>query len=201
MDIFPLLDELRTIACNGLQYATNPFDLERYQRLLELTSQRYADTLDLPAAEVRQRLTGELGYITPKVGAEAAIFDEDGHVLLVKRADDGCWCLPCGWINPNETPAEAAQRETQEETGLQVQVDELVGVFTRKPSAIHGPHTAIAIVYLCAITGGEQRISHETTDIAYWNIEDVPAWHELQQSYAQAAYARWQSHHAAQRTL
>lgn len=197
MDAFPLLDELRTIACNGLTFATNPFDIERYQRLLEITSQYYGQALDLPAAEVRQRLRGELGYVTPKVGAEAAIFDEDGRILLVRRSDDGCWCLPCGWINPNESPAEAAQRETHEETGLEVQVDELVDVFTRKPSALHGPHTAIAIVFLCTITGGEQRVSHETTDITYWRIEDVPAWHELHQSYAQAAHARWRTRQAA----
>lgn len=193
MDAFPLLDELRTIACNGLNYATNPFDLERYQRLLELTSQYYGHALDLPAAEVRQRLRAELGYITPKVGAEAAIFDEEGRILLVRRADDGCWCLPCGWISPNESPAEAAQRETQEETGFQVRVDELVDVFTRKPSAANGPHTAIAILFLCTITGGEMRRSHETTEIAYWHIEDVSAWHELHHAYARAAHAHWQA--------
>jgi ADP-ribose pyrophosphatase YjhB (NUDIX family) len=200
MDAFPLLDELRTIACNGLNYATDPFDIERYQRLLDLASQYYGQALETPAPEVRQRLSTELGYVTPKVGAEAAVLDEDGRLLLVRRADDGCWCLPCGWINPNESPAEAATREAQEETGFQVRVDELVDVFTRKPSATNGPHTAIAIVYLCTITGGEKRTSHETTDIAYWQIEDVPAWHELHQQYAKAAHTRWQANHAGKGT-
>ncbi len=196
MDALPLLDELRTIACNGLNYSTNPFDIERYQRLLELASQYYGHALDMPTTEVRQRLSAELGYVTPKVGADAAIFDEEGRLLLVRRSDDGCWCLPCGWLNPNESPAEAAQRETWEETGFQVQVDELVDIFTRKPSAAHGPHTAIAVVFLCTITGGEKRVSHETADIAYWHSEDVPAWHELHHSYATAARARWQARRA-----
>src|SRR5919108_5010859 len=98
MDILPLLDELRTIARNGLTYATNSYDIERYQRLLDLACAYYGQALDLPPVEVRRRLSAELGYITPKVGADAALFDDEGRILLVLRADDERWCLPCGWV-------------------------------------------------------------------------------------------------------
>ena len=192
LDIFSLLDELQTIARNGLAYATNPYDLERYQRLLELATGQYARLLDLPPAEVRKRFAAELGYITPKVGAEAAVFDRAGNILLVRRSDDGQWCLPCGWVEPNESPAEAAVRETREETGLEVRVVRLVDVFTRKPNVGHGPHTAVAVVYLCDVTGGALRGSHESTDLRYWRLEDVPAWHELHRQYAFAARSAWE---------
>jgi hypothetical protein len=82
MDIFPLLDELQTIARNGLNYAENPYDRERYTRLMELVSHYYEQTLDLPAEEVKRRFAAEVGYITPKVGADAAIFDDEGRILL-----------------------------------------------------------------------------------------------------------------------
>lgn len=118
MEILGLLDELRTMACNGLTYATNPYDRERYERLLHLTSQSYAEILDLPSEKIREQLRAELGYITPKVGADAAIFDDEGRILLHLRADDRCWCLPYstprskyGWENSmhRETPrADAA---------------------------------------------------------------------------------------------
>ncbi len=191
MDIFPLLDELRTIARNGLTYATNGYDIERYQRLLDITCDLYSETLAMPSAEVRGHLIAELGYVTPKVGAEGAIFDDDGRILLVKRTDDGRYCLPCGWLSPNESPAEAVVREVYEETGFNVRVLRLVDVFTRKPSVELGPHTAIALLYLCEITGGAARESHETTDIGSWTIEDVPAWHELHHTNALAARERW----------
>src|SRR5512137_3194114 len=178
MDILSLLDELQTIACNGLNFATNPYDRERYERLLELASTYYGQALDLPPFEVRRRLCAELGYITPKVGAEAAIFDAEGRMLLVRRSDDGRWCLPCGWVEPNESPAEAAVREAREETGLLVRTARLVDVLTRKADQGFGPHSAIAVVYLCEVVGGTVKAAHEVTEVRYCRIADVDEWHE-----------------------
>lgn len=192
MDILPLLDEIQTIARNGLAYAENPFDRERYERLMALASQYYGQALDLPAEEVRQRLSAELGYVTPKVGADGAIFNDEGHILLVRRADNGRWCLPCGWMEPNETTAQTAVREVKEETGLDVSIVQLVNVFTRLPDALYGPHTAVAVVYLCEVTGGTLQVSHESLEARYWHPNAVPAWHELHYDYAQAAFLCWQ---------
>lgn len=191
MDILPLLDELQTIARTGLNFTESPYDRERYERLLQLAVEYYGQALDLPPADVRARLTQELGYITPKVGAEAGIFDEEGRILLVQRSDDQRWCLPCGWVDPNETPAQAAVRETREEVGLEVRIVRLADVLTRLPSAEMGPHTAVAVIYLCEITGGEITLSHECLDARYRRIEDVPTWHELHQRYAEAARDCW----------
>lgn len=193
MDILPLLDELQVIACNGLNFATSAYDRERYERLLALASRYLGQALDLPPPEVRARLRAELGYITPKVGAEAAIFDRDGTVLLVRRSDDGRWCLPCGWVEPNESPAEAAVREAREETGLVVRATRLVDVFTRKADQGFGPHSAIAVLYLCDVVGGAIRVSHEITEARYCRIADVIEWHERHREYAEAAHAAWLS--------
>ncbi len=193
MDILFLLDELQTIARNGLNYSTNPFDRERYERLMALASRYYGAALDVAPAAVRERLVAELGYITPKVGAEAAVFDAEGRILLVRRSDDGRWCLPCGWVEPNETPAEAAVRETREETGLEVRPLRLVDVLTRKPAMGFGPHTTIAVIYLCEVTGGKLGVSHEVVEVGFRRIEDVTDWHELHRQYAMAARAAWKS--------
>ncbi len=78
-----LLDELQTIARNGLEYTTDPFDRERYAQLLAVTVAAYGAVLDVPALEIRARLAREFGYITPKVGADAAIFDDAGRILVM----------------------------------------------------------------------------------------------------------------------
>jgi len=88
MDFLALLDEIRILAQNGLEYTDDAFDRRRYERLLEIVTESYGDTLRLPPSEVHARFSRELGHITPKVGAEVAIFDADGRILLIRRTDD-----------------------------------------------------------------------------------------------------------------
>jgi ADP-ribose pyrophosphatase YjhB (NUDIX family) len=187
----PLLDELQIIARNGLHYTHDPYDRERYERLMELTTRAYGEALGLPPPEVRERLSKELGHATPKVGADAAIFNAAGEILLVLRADDHCWCLPCGWVEPDESPAEAAVRETREETGLAVQPTQLIDVFYRPAGFYTGAHALVAVVYLCVVVGGNLTVSHEHLDARYWPIDAVTAWHANHRDYAVAAHRLW----------
>lgn len=195
MDIFALLDDIQTIARNGLHYSRDPYERERYERLLTLAAQTYSDQLALPDAAIRARFRAEFGHITPKVGASAAIFNEHGHILLMDRADGHGWCLPCGWVEANERPAEAAVREAREETGLTVTVRQLVGVFTRMPDGRYGPHTMIGVVHLCDVVGGELTLSHEGLGLRYWPLGAVDRWFATHEQYARAAHAMWQSAH------
>lgn len=193
MDILSLFEQMQHIARNGLNYAQNPYDRERYDKLLALTTQSYSTLLAEPAENIRAFFAAELGHITPKVGADAAIFNERGEILLMERVDGSGWCLPCGWVEPQERPCEAAVREVWEETGLKVEVQQLVGVFTRMPSQKFGPHTMIAVVHLCRVVGGRLTLSPEGLDLRYWPIDDVPDWHGIHEKYARAAYKMWQS--------
>ncbi len=193
MDIFLLLDQLQHIARNGLTYAKNPYDKERYEKLLEISSQTYGELLEQPAEKFKLAFSSELGHITPKVGADAAIFNDKGEILLMERADTGDWCLPCGWVEALERPSDAAVREVWEETGLIVEVKQLVGVFTRMPSPKFGPHTMIAVVHLCQVVGGELTLSHEGLDLRYWPIDEMTNWHGIHEKYARAAHKMWQS--------
>jgi ADP-ribose pyrophosphatase YjhB (NUDIX family) len=193
MDIFALLDEVQVIARNGLNYASSAYDRERYERLLELATQTYGELLDAPEGEIRARLLRETGYITPKVGADAAIFNPQGEILLMERSDGSGWCLPCGWVEPNEKPVETAVREAREETGLEVEVKRLVGVFTRMPGDKNGPHTMIAVVHLCEVVGGELTLSHEGLSLRYWPIDEVQDWHATHEKYARAAFEVWKA--------
>jgi ADP-ribose pyrophosphatase YjhB (NUDIX family) len=147
----------------------------------------------VPNEKIRARFLREIGYITPKVGADAAIFNTGGEILLMERADGSGWCLPCGWVEPNEKPVEAVIREVREETGLEIEVKQLVGVFTRMPSATNGPHTMIAIVHLCEVVGGTLTLSHEGSALRYWSIDEVQDWHATHERYARAAFEMWRS--------
>ena len=194
--LLALLDELRVIAQNGLEYGDDGHDAhdeERYRRLLDLTSEWYGVALDLPPAAVRDRLAAELGHATAKVGANAAVFDDDGRILLVRRADNGRWDLPGGFVEPNETPPEAAVREAREEAGVEVSVAELVGVYSVGPDDEGSPHahTHVPIVYRCERIGGELDGSHESAAVRFRHVDDVSAWHTKNEQFARDAHERW----------
>ncbi|HSH01325.1 MAG TPA: NUDIX hydrolase N-terminal domain-containing protein [Anaerolineae bacterium] len=190
-DIITLLEAVQTIARNGLHYTESVYDRERYQSLLDLCQQTYAPLLNWPEAQVQARLQAEFGTITPKIGADAAIFNDDGHILLMDRVDGTGWCLPCGWVDPNEKPCDTVIREVFEETGLHVEIDRFVGVFSRLASQENGPHSLVAVVHLCRIVGGELTLSHEGLALRYWPIADVPRWHGTHHQYARAAHTMW----------
>lgn len=189
MDVFTLLDEVQTIARNGLAYAENPFDRERYERLSEVATRSYAERLGLPGDVVAARFAQEVGYITPKVGADAAIFDAQERVLVERRSDDDCWGLIAGWVEPGESPAETVVREAREETGLDIAVLQLVDVIARPANVGYGPHAMVAVLYLCEVVGGTPALSHEVTDLAYRHIDEVHPWHSNHEQFARRALA------------
>jgi ADP-ribose pyrophosphatase YjhB (NUDIX family) len=194
MDALPLLEKLQAIAKLGLHYSQNIYDTQRYEQLLALTEEYYGHALEMPAPEVheRQKHGLELLGICPVLGADAAIFDEDGKILLMKRTDNEKWCMPCGLNEVGESPEQAAMREAKEETGLDVRILELVGVYTRFPNAEYTPYTLVSTVYLCQVVGGTLQSSHEDLGLAYWDLDDVPIWHANQEQQARDALAVWQ---------
>jgi ADP-ribose pyrophosphatase YjhB (NUDIX family) len=189
IDRLSLLDELQAIARTGLAYAENPYDIERYEHLLDLAVRGYESALDLPGSEIRERLARDLGYVTTKVGADAAIFDADERILLVQRADDASWGLVAGWVEPGEDPAATVVREVREEVGLDVTEVELVAAVGRAASAEYGPHGAVALVFLCTVGPGEPVPNHESLQVAYRRIEEVDPWHKNHDRLAELALA------------
>lgn len=186
-----LLEEIRAIAQLGLNYSNDVYDRERYERLLNLASSEYACLSDLPPQVIGDRFRAELGYITPKVGVSAAIFNPKGEILLVRRTDDLSWCLPSGWAEVNETPQQSLAREVREETGLIVDIKDLIRLGTRMPGDFGLPHTTYHLQFWCEISAGTVTESHETTDVGFYPIDTKRQWHLDHQQEALAALKFW----------
>ena len=186
----PFLDEVRAIAETGLHYADNPFDRERYDRLLELAVDGYAAHSGLSPAEVRARFAADVGHRTTKVGVDAAVFDDRDRILLVRRTDNDRWGLVAGWCEPGEAPPQTALRELHEEAGVEGRVEQLVGVFHRPATAGENPHGFVSIVYLCTITGGTLTPQpHEVIELAFRDVDELAddEWHMHHAALARAA--------------
>ena len=182
-----ILDEIRAIGKNGLHFAQNPHDQERYQRLLEIATINLSQLSDLDQQKVSERFRQEIGYSTPKLGVDAALFDDQQRILLIRRTDDDKWSLPCGWVEVGESPIQAIIREVKEETGLDVKPTHILGIYNTEACAPHRPHNCCHILYLCTRTAGDLRISSESKDTGYFNINDVTQWHEGHKKVAKDA--------------
>ena len=123
--------------------------------------------------------TNYIGWIRERVGHEpiflnfaaAFILNEQGQILLQKRSDAHAWGLPGGAMELGESAEKAMLREVKEETGLVVQVDSFLGVYTnyfhRYPNGDQAQ--TIALFFICSIIGGHlQSNQDETLDLRFF---------------------------------
>lgn len=167
--------ELHSLAQVGLEYADNGYDAERYGRLLELAADMTASLAAGDPEPVRMLMLERTGYVTPKLDVRAAVFDEQGRILLVQEAVDRAWSPPGGWADVNESLTEGAVREVEEESGYLVVAGRLLGLYERErwghpPS----PHFTYKAVVACRLVGGEPRASHETLDVGWFARDALP---------------------------
>lgn len=102
------------------------------------------------------------------VGAFAIIFDNQGRVLLVHRRDMDVWELPGGGVESGELPTEAAVREVREESGLEVTVERLVGVYGKEAK------DELVFAFVCRAVGGVLGPSDETDACAFFDTDTIP---------------------------
>jgi ADP-ribose pyrophosphatase YjhB (NUDIX family) len=106
----------------------------------------------------------------PGLAVNIAVIHQ-GQVLLTKREDFEVWCLPGGGVDEGESLAEAAIRETREETGLDVELTHLVGTYSR----LGGFPDVHAALYTARPIGGEIRLQPgETIEVRYFPFDQLP---------------------------
>ena len=107
----------------------------------------------------------------PIIGVNVAII-QDGKVLLTKRRDFEVWCLPGGEVDNGETLVEAAKREAREEVGLEVQLERLVGIYSRPQWLSVGSHV---VVFLAKVVGGVLTIqTKEVMEAQFFTMDELP---------------------------
>ncbi len=175
--LMPFLEQVLATAQAGLTYSRDRFDIERFHRLERAAAELIASGMDHSPEHVLDWIRLDSGYPTPKIDVRAIVIDRDERVLLVREASDGLWTLPGGWCDINESPADAAMRETREETGLIVRAVRLLAVFDKNKHA-HPPQIphAIKFFFLCEVEGGTlSQSTDETTAAAYHEWHALPA--------------------------
>jgi ADP-ribose pyrophosphatase YjhB (NUDIX family) len=119
---------------------------------------------------------GKVGKLA--LGCSATIFDPSRQkVLLTRRTDNGRWCLPGGRAESGESVIETCVRETLEETGLEVRIVRLLGVYSSPHRLVEYPdgnrYHIVALNFEVEPIGGALTISDETTAYGYFSWDEI----------------------------
>lgn len=165
--------EIQSLAQSGLAYTDNVYDVERYERLREISAEMLAEKTDLRIEKVTDLFCNETGYQTPKIDTRAAIF-KDNKILLVHE-NNNTWSLPGGWCDVLESVKSNTIKEVKEETGLDVETIKVIAIQDRnkhnKPIYAYG---VCKVFILCDVIGGEFKKNIETTEIKYFSLDEIP---------------------------
>ena len=172
-------DRLRDISALGLRFSKNIYDREHFQSVQNISLDLLALATGQSPLALEPIRESVLSRPTPFVGADAAVIDPAGRILLIRRADNGLWAMPGGALEVGETPAAGAEREAFEETGVRCRADALIGLFDSRlcgsTIALHLYH----VTFLCApldaseIGAGSHR--QEVLDVAWFGESALPA--------------------------
>lgn len=166
--------EIQAIAQSGLAYTDNAYDTERYERLRQLSAEIIAEKSNIPLGKVKELFCNETGYQTPKLDTRAAVFKE-GKILPVHEKN-GTWSLPGGWCDVLQSVRTNTVKEVKEETGLGVKAVRLIALQDRNKHSVPVYAYGVCKVFvLCELIGGEFTENVERTEIAFFDVENLPA--------------------------
>jgi ADP-ribose pyrophosphatase YjhB (NUDIX family) len=136
---------------------------------------RYLGDEPVPRHVCTNPSCGQIAYRN-SIPAAGALIEREGELLLVQRGIQpyrGMWDIPGGFLEEWEHPAEAAVREAREETGLEVELTALLGIFM----GTYGPegNVVLSVFYRARVIGGEVQAGDDAAGAAWFRPDELPA--------------------------
>jgi ADP-ribose pyrophosphatase YjhB (NUDIX family) len=125
---------------------------------------------------------GFVAYANPVPTATAVCVDEQGRVLLGRRAlepDKGLWDLPGGFVDEGEHPLDALRRELREETGLEIEPREFLGVWMDRYGYDSAATSTLNLYWTARVLGGEEEAADDVAELRWFPPEEFPRPDEL----------------------
>ncbi|MFC7392316.1 NUDIX hydrolase [Scopulibacillus cellulosilyticus] len=167
---------MQAIAQAGLTYSKDPYDIERFQELRQISLEIMSEYTNLKnMKKIEELFANETGYQTPKVDIRGVVY-KNSKLLFVKEKSDGGWSLPGGWADVGFTPSEIAVKEIHEESGYKTEPKRLLAVLDMSchphPPA---PYHIYKIFIECSLIGGRAETGLETEKVSFFGRDELPA--------------------------
>ena len=140
------------------------------------------------------RSCGLAVYANPAPTASAIVVDDQGRVLLARRADEpgaGLWDLLGGFIDEGEEPLAALRRELEEEASLEIEPGDYLGGYPDRygPDGIH----TLNLYWTAHVSGGELKLDDEISEVAWFAPDELPDESEFAFRNTVEALADWRA--------
>lgn len=169
------LKKLKAIADVGLLYSKNEYDTERYTEIHDLSLALLQQVSGHSMEVLKSSFPAATDYPTAKVDVRGMILSPDKKILLIQESADGKWSLPGGWADVGYTPKEVIVKECKEETGLDVNVKQLLAVFDKRAHP-HPPQPfyVYKLVFLCEAVSTTITKGFDVLDVQYFDVAALP---------------------------
>lgn len=176
--------ELQALSQTGLAYSKDVYDIERFERIREISAEIMAQYTELDFAIVQDLFCNESGFQTPKLDSRAAIIQQN-KILLVKE-NNNKWSLPGGWVDVNESVKSNIIKEVKEESGFNATPLKIIAVQDRnKHNSPLYAYGICKIFVLCKVDDSPFVNNNETLERNFFAIEELPELAQEKNSLAQ----------------
>ena len=166
--------ELQFLSQCALAYCKDKYDIERFQRIREISAEMAAAVADMSVETVKDLFCAGTGYQTSKLDSRAAVF-RDGKLLLVQESD-GRWALPGGWVDYDKTIRENVVKEALEEAGMTVRPLRIIALHDHKKRNTYWfPFNICSAFVLCEYVSGTFAPNLETVACGFFGPDEIPA--------------------------
>jgi len=171
-------DQIRDLSAMGLLFSKSIYDRTNYENLTTLAMAMTALATGESLEQIEPLRSTVYARPTPLAVGDAAVIDDAGRILLIRRADNHLWAMPGGALEVGETPAEGVVREAFEEAGVRSRAITLVGVFDSRLCGTIARFQLYQFVFLCRpLDLPLEKPSHEleVMEVAWFAENELPA--------------------------
>lgn len=171
-EFYDFLIKVQSIAKMGLVYSKDPYAIDNYNEINELTKKMLEDFQNVKFD--RNNYFSKEVYPTPNISVRTVVFNQNKEVLMVQEAVDNGYSLPGGWCDLYESSSETAKKEVLQEAGIKVDNLKLVGFFHQIPFKHHVSTPCFVVVYKADFVCDTKCHCYETKNVGFFPVDKLP---------------------------